>query len=82
MGASVIPETAMVRDILKPTGYDCPEDLIDKTFAEATAGGDEVEVESVKEVTVDVSEYSGPITIEPSSGKDAMGQVVITLTGI
>lgn len=34
MGASVIPETTMMEDLLKPTGFDCPESMIGKTFAE------------------------------------------------
>ena len=35
-----IPETMLLSDLLKSTGYDCPEDLQGRTFAEATAGGD------------------------------------------
>lgn len=34
-----IPETKTLKDLLKPTGFDCPEELQDKTFAEATSGG-------------------------------------------
>ena len=34
-----IPETKTLKDLLKPTGFDCPEELQDKTFAEATCGG-------------------------------------------
>lgn len=34
-----IPETKTLKDLLKPTGFDCPEELRDKTFAEATSGG-------------------------------------------
>lgn len=34
-----IPETMLLSDLLKATGYDCPEELLDKTFAEATSGG-------------------------------------------
>lgn len=33
-----IPETKTLKDLLKPTGFDCPEELQDKTFAEATRG--------------------------------------------
>lgn len=33
-----IPETMLLKDLLKATGYDCPEALQDKTFAEATQG--------------------------------------------
>ena len=31
-----IPDTMLLSDLLKPTGYDCPEELQGKTFAEAT----------------------------------------------
>lgn len=34
-----IPGTMTLSDLLKPTGFDCPEELQDKTFAEATSGG-------------------------------------------
>ena len=34
-----VPETKTLKDLLKPTGFDCPEELQDKTFAEATSGG-------------------------------------------
>ena len=34
-----IPETKTLKDLLKPTGFDCPEELQDKTFAEVTSGG-------------------------------------------
>lgn len=34
-----ISETKTLKDLLKPTGFDCPEELQDKTFAEATSGG-------------------------------------------
>ena len=34
-----IPDTMPISDLLKSTGYDCPEELQDKTFAEATSGG-------------------------------------------
>ena len=34
-----IPETKTLKDLLKPTGFDCPEELQDKTFTEATSGG-------------------------------------------
>lgn len=34
-----IPGTMPLSDLLKPTGFDCPEELQDKTFTEATSGG-------------------------------------------
>lgn len=33
-----IPETMLLSDLLKPTGYDCLERLQDKTFEESTTG--------------------------------------------
>ena len=39
-------------------------------------------LENNKAETIDVSEYTEPIVIEPSSGKDAMKKVTITLSNI
>ena len=80
MSAS-IPETMLLSDLLKPTGFDCPADLEGKTFNEATAGGD-VEVESNKASSINVSTYTKPVAVTPTSGKDAMAKATITLTNI
>lgn len=37
--SATIPNNMLLSDLLKATGYDCPEELKDKTFAEATSGG-------------------------------------------
>ena len=79
--SATIPETMLLSDLLKATGYDCPEDLQGATFAEATAGGD-VKVETNKASTIDVSTYTEPVVIEPSEGKDAMAKATVTLTNI
>ena len=79
--SATIPETALIKDLLKPTGYDCPEDIASKTFAEATAGDSKV-IESSKSVTIDVSTYTEPIEITPTTGNDGMAKVIVTLTGI
>jgi hypothetical protein len=55
--------------------------LADKTFDEATSGGD-VKVESNKAATIDVSQYTEPVAITPSSGKDAMAKATVTLSNI
>lgn len=34
-----IPDTKLVSELLKPTGFNCPEGLKDKTFDEAISGG-------------------------------------------
>lgn len=79
--SATIPETMPLSDLLKSTGYDCPEELQGKTFAEATAGGD-VSVETNTEITVDVSTYTGPIEITPGEDYDATKKVTLTLTNI
>lgn len=80
MSAS-IPETMLLSDLLKPTGFDCPADLEGKTFNEATAAKD-IEVESNKAASINVSTYTKPVAVTPTSGKDAMAKATITLTDI
>lgn len=41
-----------------------------------------VKIETSKAVTIDVSEYTEPIEITPTTGKDGMAKVVITLSNI
>lgn len=79
--SATIPETMPLSDLLKSTGYDCPEELQGKTFAEATAGGD-VSVETNKAATIDVSQYTEPVVITPTEGKDAMAKATVTLSNI
>ena len=79
--SATIPETMLLSDLLKATGYDCPEDLQGATFAEATAGGD-VKVETNKTATIDVSQYTEPVVITPTEGKDAMAKATVTLSNI
>lgn len=76
-----IPETMLLSDLLKPTGYDCPADLQGKTFAEATIGGD-AKISTNTGKTVDVSAYTEPVVIEPAEGYDATKKVTLTLSNI
>ena len=39
----------------------------------------DVKIESKKEVTIKVSEYTEPVEITPSSGKDGIAKVIVTL---
>lgn len=39
----------------------------------------DVKIEAKKEVTIKVSEYTEPVEITPSSGKDGIAKVIITL---
>lgn len=74
-----IPETMLLSDLLKATGYDCPEELQGKTFAEATAGGD---VQTNKAATIDVSSYTGAVTIKPDTDYESMKKTTVTLSNI
>lgn len=38
--SATIPSNKQLDDLLKATGFDCPENLKGKSFAEATSGGD------------------------------------------
>lgn len=65
-----IPETMLLSDLLKATGYDCPEELQGKTFAEATVGESEVQTKSVTittntstEVTPDAGKLLSKVTV-------------------
>lgn len=75
MSAS-IPETMLLSDLLKATGYDCPEELLDKTFAEATAGGGSASLEDNKEVTIT---GNGTTIITSSEGYDGMKKVTASV---
>ena len=77
-----IPETKLISELLKPTGFNCPEDLTGKTFAEATSGGGDVELEDNKSAAINVTAYTSPVVVNPTEGKDAMKKVTVTLTNI
>lgn len=74
-----IPSTMLLSDLLKSTGYDCPEELQGRTFAEATAGGD---VQTNKASTIDVSAYTEPIVIKPDTDYESMKQLTASLSNI
>lgn len=76
-----IPETMPLKDLLKPSGYDCPADLLDKTFAEATSGGD-TKISTNTAATIDVAAYTEPVEVEPAEGYDATKKVTVTLDNI
>lgn len=79
--SATIPNSMLLSDLLKATGYDCPEDLQGKTFKQATAGAG-VDLEANKAVTVNAGEYAQAIEIEPSDTYEAMEKVTLNITGI
>lgn len=46
--SATIPSNKQLDDLLKPTGFDCPENLKGKTFSEATSGGGDITMVSVQ----------------------------------
>lgn len=74
-----IPDSMLLNDLLKSTGYDCPEELQGRTFAEATAGGD---VQTNKASTIDVSAYTEPVVIKPDTDYESMKKNTVTLSNI
>ena len=71
-----IPDHMLISDLLKATGYDCPQRLQGKTFEESTTGEGNISIEANKEITI--SENS-TVVINPSEGKDAMEKVTVTV---
>lgn len=76
-----IPDTMLLSDLLKATGYDCPSTLAGKTFKQATAGAG-IDIEKNKAVTINVGSYTEPVKIEPSDTYEAMEDVTVSLSGI
>lgn len=72
-----IPDSMLLSDLLKATGYDCPSELQGKTFGQATEGGGGGAVlEDNKEVIIT---ENGTTIITPSAGKDGMKEVTATV---
>lgn len=71
-----IPDSMLLSDLLKATGYDCPSELQGKTFEQATEGGTVLVLEDNKEVIIT---ENGTTIITPSVGKDGMKEVTATV---
>lgn len=76
-----IPETMLLSDLLKATGYDCPEEAVGKTMAEVISGGD-AKISTNTDAEIDVSAYTEPVVIEPAEGYDATKKVTVELKNI
>ena len=71
--------------------YDLPGyeyDAVNDTFKDLETGktfdksGGSAEIEANKAATIDVSSYSSPVVITPTSGKDAMAKATVSLSNI
>lgn len=74
MGAT-LQNSVPMKEILKPTGYDIPASVVNKTWGQATSGGGAV-VEDNKNVSITAN---GTVEITPSSGNDAMAKVTASV---
>lgn len=80
-----IPDTLLVSEILKPTGFDCPAKLQGKTFAESTAGDSSVTVEALtatenKTYTAPEGKAYSPVTVNvPATGSDIEANKAATI---
>ena len=79
--SATIPDSMLLSDLLKATGYDCPTTLKGKTFKQATAGAG-IDLEANHASSVNVGSYTQAIEITPSDTYEAMEKVTLTLTGI
>lgn len=79
--SATIPDTMLMSDLLKATGYDCPSTLKGKTFKQSTAGAG-IDLEANHASTVNASTYTQAVEITPSDTYEAMEKVTLTLTGI
>lgn len=75
MGA-ILTDKVPILEILKPTGYNCPEELLDKTWGDVTKSGGGASIEKNKAVSITAN---GSSVISPTAGKDAMAKVTLTV---
>lgn len=76
-----IPETMLVSDLLKSTGYDCPEAAVGKTMAELISSGG-TKISTNTDAEIDVSQYTEPVVINPAEGYDATKKITVELKNI
>lgn len=73
--SATIPETMLLSDLLKATGYDCPVSMQGKTFAECTTGDQPSVLEDNKEVEITTN---GTVVITPTAGHNYEGMKKVT----
>lgn len=75
MSNNIMTANILMKDVLKPSGWKCPEALLNKTFAQAVSGSSS-DVEDNKTATITAN---GTVEITPSSGKTSMKKVTATV---
>ena len=74
MSNNIMTANVLMKDVLKPSGWECPNALLTKTFAECVSGDDKVEDNKTASITA-----NGTVEITPSSGKTSMKKVTATV---
>ena len=74
MSNNIMTANILMRDVLKPSGWECPEDLLGKTFAECIGASGDVEDNKTATITA-----NGTVEITPTSGKTSMKKVTATV---
>ena len=74
MSNNIMTANILMKDVLKPSGWECPTALLNKTFAQAVSGGDDVEDNKTATITA-----NGTVEITPTSGKTSMKKVTATV---
>lgn len=75
MSNNIMTANILMKDVLKPSGWECPVALLDKTFAQAVSGSSS-DVEDNKTATITAN---GTVEITPTSGKTSMKKVTATV---
>ena len=75
MSNNIMTANILMKDVLKPSGWECPESLLNKTFAQAVSGSSS-DVEDNKTATITAN---GTVEITPTSGKTSMKKVTATV---
>lgn len=75
MSNNIMTANILMKDVLKPSGWECPEALLNKTFAQAVSGSSS-DVEDNKTATITAN---GTVEITPTSGKTSMKKVTATV---
>ena len=73
--SATIPSNKQLDDLLKPTGFDCPETLKGKTFSEATSGGGGVTIVDLH--TGNSYQVGSPIKLYSTYDKSLDGKYVV-----
>ena len=81
--SATIPDNKQLHDLLKPTGFNCPENLKDKTFYEVTSGSGESRTPQELNITAN-GNYNTPdgVYYDPISVNVPLSAVGVTMVGV